>query len=174
MKVTGVIKDVDHDYVNDITEITFIVNESVDVLEHYEKYKGQKLNLEYKFHRNKRSVDANSYLWSLLQKMGDVLHKSKDNCYLDMLGEYGEFTHIIVKPQVVDKMKREWDCLRVLGEVEVNGIKGIQLQCYFGSSTYDSKQMSTLLNGVINECKDLGIETLSDDEVLRMKEQWGV
>lgn len=113
-------------------------------------------------------------MWVLLQKMAEVLHKGKDECYLDMLASYGVFTHLIVKPTVVDRMIEEWKLLRVMGDVEVNGMKGIQLQCYFGSSTYDSKQMATLLNGVVSECKDLEIETLPPEELLRMKQQWGV
>ena len=50
---------------------------------------------------------------------------------------------------------------------------GIQLQCYFGSSTYTSTEMATLIDGVISECKDMGIETATPAELARMMGEWG-
>lgn len=51
---------------------------------------------------------------------------------------------------------------------------GIQLQCYYGSHTYNTKEMSRLIDGVVTSCNELGIETLPPVELKRMKEQWGV
>lgn len=76
--------------------------------------------------------------------------------------------------EVVEKIKTEWRAVRELGEINVNGSSGIQLQCYFGSSTYDSKEMATLIDGVVREAKELGIETLPPDELLRMKQEWDI
>lgn len=60
--------------------------------------------------------------------------------------------------------------MRELGEVVINGQKAIQLQCYFGSHSYNSKEFSVLLNGVLDEAKELGIETLSEaDKDLLLK-----
>ena len=123
--------------------------------------------------KKKRSLDANGYLWVLLQKIAEALHTSKDEIYLEMLARYGVFTHIVVKPNVVERVKDEWRTVRELGEVTINGKTGIQLQCFFGSSTYDSKEFSVLLDGVISEAKELGIETLSETEADRMIKEWG-
>jgi hypothetical protein len=136
--------------------------------------KGKLLAVEVKQHRQKRSLDANAYLWVMLQKMSEVLQTSKDELYLLMLDRYGVFTHIIVKPNMVDMVKQEWRTVRELGEVTVNNKTGVQLQCFFGSSTYDTKQMSTLISGVVSECHDLGIETLPPDEIANMNSQWGM
>lgn len=136
--------------------------------------KGKLLAVEIKQHRQKRSLDSNAYLWMLLQKMAEVLHTSKDELYLLMLERYGVFTHIIVKPNVVEMVKREWRTVRELGEVTVNNKTGMQLQCFFGSSTYDTKQMSTLIEGVVSECHEIGIETLTPDEIANMNSQWGM
>jgi hypothetical protein len=134
----------------------------------------KKLSIEIKQHREKRSLDANAYMWVLLQKIADKLKTSKDELYLEVLGRYGVFTHIIVKPKVVDRVIEEWRTVRNLGEVTVNGTTGIQLQCYFGSSTYDTKEMSVLLDGVVGEAAELGIDVLPPDEIRIMKERWGV
>jgi len=129
--------------------------------------------LEIKPYRKKRSLDANAALWKMLSMMAEKLHTTKDELYIEMLDRYGVFTHIVVKPNVVERVKQEWRTVRVLGEVTINGKEGIQLQCYFGSSTYDSKEFSTLLDGVIEEAKELGIDFISTEDRNLMIEQWG-
>lgn len=135
--------------------------------------KGKLLAAEIKEHRQKRSLDANAYMWLMLSKMADVLHTSKDELYLIALERYGVFTHIIVNPAKVEQFKREWRACRELGEVTVNGKTGIQLQCFLGSSHYDTKQMSTLIDGIVSECEEMDIETLPPAELARIKEEWG-
>ncbi len=135
--------------------------------------KGKALAVEVKQYRQKRSLDANAYLWVLLQKIAEAVNSSKDEVYLQMLERYGVFTHIVVKPRMVDKVKHEWRTVRELGEVTVNGQTGIQLQCFFGSSTYDTKEMSVLIDGVVSECKEIGIETMTPQELEGLKQTWG-
>lgn len=133
---------------------------------------GKLLDTSIKIHREKRSLNANSYLWLILSEIAAILHTTKDELYLQVLERYGVFTHLIVKPNVVDRVKEEWRTVRELGEVIVNGQTGVQLQCFFGSSTYDTKEMSALIDGVVQEAKDLGLETLTPDELSRLKSEW--
>jgi len=135
--------------------------------------RGKELVADIKQYRRKRSLDSNSYMWILLSKMADVLKTSKDELYLQMLERYGVFTHVVVKPDVVQRVIQEWRTVRELGEVIINGTRGIQLQCFFGSHDYNSKEMSVLIEGVVSECKDLGIETVSTKELEVMKLAWG-
>lgn len=131
------------------------------------------LDLKVTRWRNKRSLDANAYFWKLAGLMAEALGTSKDEIYLMILERYGVYTHLIVKPKAVDRIKREWRTVIDLGEVTVNGQTGIQLQCFFGSSTYDSKEMSRLIDGTIHDAKTLGISTETPEEIARMKEEWG-
>lgn len=133
---------------------------------------GKTLEVEIKQFRQKRSLDANSYFWVLLSKMADVLKTTKDELYLQMLDRYGVFTFIVVKPSMVEKVKAQWRTIRELGEIYVNGKSGVQLMCFFGSSTYDTKEMSFLIDGVVQECKELGIETMTKSELELMKSEW--
>ena len=87
--------------------------------------KGKMLACDIKQHRQKRSLDANGMLWAILQQIAEVVDSTKDELYLLMLERYGVFTHIIVKPNVVEKVKQEWRTVRELGEVTVNGQTGI-------------------------------------------------
>lgn len=172
MECTGKLHSVNRDWKTGKIIISFELNEEpTEAINDISSC--EKLNIRAVKYRNKRSLDANAYMWVLLQKMADKLHRDKWGIYLEMLGRYGVFTHIIVKPHVVEKVKNEWRTVKELGEVCVNGTTGIQLQCYFGSSTYDTKEMSVLIDGVVSEARELGIETLPPEELERMKAQWG-
>ena len=173
MEFTGQVQNVSKDWQTGQFQITFSINEPSAINEINNIKDCQKLSIKAVKHRERRSLDANAYLWVLLQKMAEALHRDKWGLYLDKLGEYGVFTHIIVKPHMVEKVKEEWRTVKELGEVCVNGTTGIQLQCYFGSSTYNTKEMSVLIDGVVSEAKEMGIETLSPEELERMKTEWG-
>ena len=79
---------------------------------------------------------------------------------------------MIVKPEAVEKMKELYRTCVDLGEISVNGITGHQLQVYYGSSTFNTKEMSVFIDGIVSECKELGIETLTSEELERMKAAW--
>ena len=108
--------------------------------------------------RKKRSLDANGMLWACIGEIAATLNVDKWQIYLQMLKRYGKYTYIVVKENVVDAVKRQWRECEVIGEIDIHGSKGIQMLCYFGSSTYDSKEFSVLLNGVIAEMQDIGLQ----------------
>ena len=155
-------------------KLELAISNNKDILiDNYYKLKDKdNLAITIKEHREKRSLDANAYCWVLLQKLAEVLETDKDSLYEEMICKYGVFTHLIVKPSAVERIKEEWREVRELGEVTVNGKTGVQLQCYFGSSTYDTKEMSVLIDGIVRECQDLGIETLTPEEIADMKRKW--
>ena len=149
--------------------------EALKMLEEYNGIlsRGKTLDVTIKQYRKKRSLDANSMLWAILGKMAAALNTDKDELYLEVLARYGVFTHLIVKPEVVERVKREWRTVRELGEVTVNGKTGIQLQCFFGSSTYDQAEFSVLLDGVVSEAKEIGIDVITEEEKCLLLAEWG-
>lgn len=134
---------------------------------------GKPLQLELKIVRKQRSLDANAAFWFLLNEMAVKLRTNKDELYLEMLARYGVFTHIIAKPNAVERFKDEWRTVKDLGEVTVNGQTGRQLQCYFGSSGYDTLEFSRLLDGTVNDARDIGINLISDADRALMLAEWG-
>ncbi|MDF2543447.1 MAG: hypothetical protein K0S47_3165 [Herbinix sp.] len=175
MEFTGQIKGITNDFVTGELNIIFSANEKSLILPEYEKLKDcKKLRIKAVQYREKRSLDANAYLWVLLQKIAEVLRTDKWSVYLQMLKRYGQFTYIVVKQNAVDGVKKQWRECEEVGEINVNGTEAVQMLCYYGSSTYDTKEMSVLIDGVVSECKELGIETLSPDELGHLKALWGV
>lgn len=117
-----------------------------------------KLIVTIKEYRNRRSLSANAYMWELLSQIAQSIGSDKDAVYLEMLRRYGKFTYAVVRPVAAEELKRRWRTADELEEVSVNGKKGVQLRLYFGSSTYDTKEMCVLLDGIVSECRELGIE----------------
>ena len=172
MEFKGRLIDIARDWKTGRFRVTFEADE--DISKQVETVMDKLLTVTTKIFRNKRSRDANSYSWVLMQKIAEDQHTDKWSVYLEMLGRYGVFTHVIVRPGVVDRVMSEWRTVKNLGEVTVSGQTGIQLQCYFGSSTYDTKEMSVFIEGIVSECHEMGIETATPDELERMKREWGV
>jgi hypothetical protein len=132
---------------------------------------GIDLDIEVKKYRKKRSLDANAMLWACLGEIARETGRSAWDEYLSALKKYGKFTYIVVKPNVVDAMKAQWRECEVVGDIDVNGSKAVQMLCYFGSSTYDSKEFSVLLNGVVEDMKDLGLQPPPSREMRKALEK---
>ena len=133
---------------------------------------------EIRQQRPKRSLNANAYCWALIDKIAKVTNQPSDAVYETMLQRYSEaYTYLVVKPTAVEKVKATLKAGHIyayeVGSVEIRGKEGVQLQLYYGSSTFDSKQMARLIDGIVSEAKDLGIETATPAELARYKEEWG-
>ena len=123
-------------------------------------------DVEIKIHREKRSLNANSYCWKLCTEIASVINSDKDSVYLLMLKRYGISDLVPISNQVpIDDYIKYYD-------VESKTDKYTWYKIYKGSSKYDTKEMSVLLNGIVSECKEMGIPTKEDLEIERMVKEW--
>ena len=171
MECSGKLCEVSKDWMSRKFRLTFEIEEdissSIDKLTCCEK-----LDISAKKHREKRSLNANGLLWKCIGDIADALRTDKWQVYLTMLKRYGKFTYIVVKEKAVDAVKAQWRECEVIGEITVNGQKAVQMLCYFGSSTLDSKEFSALLDGVISEMKEMGLETPMQSDLKRVIEEY--
>lgn len=172
MEFTGKFKNVSKDFETEKFQVTFTVNEKAAIRELDNIKDCEKLNIKATKYRKKRSLDANGLLWLCLGRIAEALNTDKWSIYLLMLKRYGQFTYICVKQNVVEQVKAQWRECEVVGDIDINGQKAVQMLCYFGSSTYNSKEFSVLLNGVISEMKEMGLETPPSKEMIRALEEW--
>ena len=142
------------------------------LLSFLEKLRGFDISAELSKWVKKRSTDANALFWSCISSLSSELRMDKWEAYLLMLKRYGQFTYVCVAPKAVDAVRRQWRECEVIGDIEINGKQAIQLLCYYGSSTYCSKEFSCLIDGVISEMKELGLETPIPEDVKRSIEEW--
>lgn len=168
------------------TEICMIADKSfryqLYVIRDILKNAGDKLTLRFSKFRKKRSLDANNYFWKLCQLLAEEMSLSdktkvtKLDVYRKYIKEVGQFTYVAVENRAVESYIRHWESrgdgfiCEDLGESKVKGCR--KLITYFGSSTYNSREFSVLLNAIIEDCKEQGIETLPPDEVKRLVEAW--
>lgn len=130
-------------------------------------------------HRKVRSRSANAYFHCLCGKIADKVGMSKIRCKHELICRYGQQDFIdgeqvIIKTNLgVDKML-EQESLHVLpcGCKVENGAEVVFYKVYRKSRTYNSKEMSILIDGTIQEAKDLGIETLPPHELQRLIKKW--
>ena len=132
----------------------------------------EKLSIEIKKYRKKRSSDANGMFWACIGEIASVLRTDKWEIYLQMLKRYGKYTYICVKPAAVEAVKAQWRECEEIGKIDINGTEAVQMLCYFGSSTYDTKEFSVLLDGVISEMREIGLQPPPTEEMKRVLETW--
>ena len=172
MEFTGKFEAITIDWKTKERQVVFTVNEA-SALESLVELQGiEKLSIKAVKYREKRSLDANGLLWVCLGQIAEVLRTDKWDVYLQMLKRYGKYTYICVKPNVVDAVKAQWRECEVVGETTINGKEAVQMLCYFGSSTYNTKEFSVLLEGVISEMREMGLQTPASQEMKEALKQW--
>lgn len=141
------------------------------------KHKNKLYDLEVKEHRNKRSLDANAYAWVLIHKLAEAMKLTPEEVYIQQIPNVGNnYTVMCVRNADVDRLRKSWTSngigwpVRDLGPSNVRGCRN--LMAYHGSSTYDTAQMSRLIDLLVQDCKALDIETLSEEKLSLLKEGW--
>lgn len=141
------------------------------------KHQDRIYELTVKEYRRKRSLDANAYAWVLIHKLAKAMGLSPEEVYLQQIPNVGDnVTPLCVREKDVERVKRAWQNnglgwpVKDLGPSQVRGCRN--LMAYHGSSTYDTAQMSRLIDNLVQDCKALDIETLSEDKLALLKEEW--
>lgn len=120
-----------------------------------------------KEYKEKRSLDQNAYAWKLITEIGNVLRKSKEEVYLQMLKDYGQGEIVSILSSI--NPKGYFKYYEVVGTGIVNNKEFTHYKIFKGSSEFDSKEMSIFIDGVVQECKQLGISTMTPSEIAQLK-----
>lgn len=125
---------------------------------------------EIKEYHKKRSLNANNYAWELITQIGNVLRLDKEEVYLEMLKHYGQSQIVSVLADI--DVSKYFKYYSEAGESILNGKKFKHYKVYMGSSEMDTKQMSILIDGIVQEAKQLDIETMTPIQLSKLKEEW--
>ena len=137
---------------------------------------GKVYDVTVKEHKDRRSKDANAYCWTLLDKLAQVLNRPKTELYRGYIKEIGGNSDTVcVIDKAVKKLCAGWEMNGIGWQAEtmpskLEGCTNVIL--YYGSSTYDTAQMSRLINLIVEDCRALGIETLPPHKLEALKEAW--
>lgn len=124
-------------------------------------------NEEIEVKRKKRSKNANSYFWTLLQQLCEELHLDVIQEYKRRVKDLGIFRQWEIDTKNVPTFIQAWTEKGIAWFCEIVeelGDKTI-INSYYGSSSYNSKQMSTLIDNLVQDCISVGIQTLSSEEI---------
>lgn len=147
------------------------------MLRMFDELREKKLTIEIKEYKPKRSLDANAYCWVLIGRLAEKLRMPKADIYRMAIREVGGNSDTVcVQDKAVKTLCDGWERNGIGWQTDtmpskLEGCTNVIL--YYGSSTYDTAQMSRLINNIVEECKLQGIETKSKEELDSLLGQWG-
>jgi hypothetical protein len=149
-----------------------------DWRQEYVKLKDADVEVEIKKYREKRSLDANGLLWAMCREIGQALGIPDVEVYRKAVIDAGEYEHLPIKAAAVDTFARRWESkglgwfVQVVDDSKLPGYKLVK--AYYGSSTYDTREMSKLLDYIVDEAQQIGLTLrASEKEIEEAKRRWG-
>ena len=159
------------------TWVSFLVTEKQDILELLSDIKDKVYSCTVKEVRKERSLDANAYYWILNGKLSAKLQMPPIVIYREHIKDIGDnYVVLPLKDEAVDKFRQEWGrdklgwIVDLLGKSKHEGYTNVI--AYYGSSTYNSSQMSRLISLMVDDCKDNGIDTMTPGEIEKLNDMW--
>lgn len=178
MKITGRIVGASTDFKTGKPCLTLEINERSDFELLVDEMRDKdKLSIEVKPYRERRSLDANAYAWVLMDRLSEKLHKSKTEIYREYIKDIGGVSETVcVRNSAVERLCEGWAKNGIGWQTEtfeskISGCTNVVL--YYGSSTFTTAQMSALLDLIIQDCHEQGIVTDTPNEIASMKALWG-
>lgn len=137
----------------------------------------EKLSFKVGKFRKKRSLDANAYAWVLIGKIAEKTNVPTTDVYRAAIKEVGgNYAVVCVENEALNALRDGWSRNGLGWQTDtmpskLDGCTNVVL--YYGSSTYDTAQMSRLINIIVQDCAELGIETRSKEEIESLLSSWG-
>ena len=173
----GQLTDISIDYLSKKPKIQLLIN--TNEITYLEELKGLELDIELDKHREKRTLNANAYCWVLCDKIAKKLTEpdaviTKEDVYKDAILNIGTFQPMIVEEKTYDNLQRIWgkQGLGFLIQEVSRKNKCIRINCYYGSSTYNTREMSLLIELLVQQAKEQGIETKTQAEIDSLLRSW--
>lgn len=136
----------------------------------------EKCEISVKKWRGKRSNDANRYFWEMAGKLAEKTGIPVETIYREAVKNIGGNSDIVcVKAEACDALRKHWSSMGLgwVSDVFPSKIPGCNnVILYAGSSTYNTEQMSRLIDLIVEECKTQGIETRPPEEIEAMMKFW--
>ena len=143
----------------------------------YDELKDAPVEVSIKKACKHRTLEANRYAWELIDQIAKKTHIKKSEVYRNAIRDIGGVSdEMMIKTAAIQKFTKKWEKDGLGNQVEVvdteewTGWSSIRV--YFGSSTYDTAQMSTLIDSLIQDAESLGIPTITPKEEERMLGKW--
>ena len=176
-ELTGTIKDISINYITNKAEVTLSINEKNSLTSCYDElHQCEKLSFKIDKHRKKRSLNANAYAWKLITDLAENQGVPKEEVYRKQIKEVGVCRQAEIDEKAVDTLIHSWG-LHGLGwfseKLDYGEHEGfVLIDLYYGSSCYNTAQMSRLISNIVQDCEAVGIPTKTPDEIANMLSLW--
>lgn len=171
-ELTGFLSTINFSYQSGLPLLCFEMDDKQSALVAAESLLGKRLTIKVDKYREKRSLNANAYAWLLIGKIGNATRASKEEVYFKMLKDYGQSDLVSVLSHI--PVEHYFKYYEEAGESTLNGKLFKHYRVYKGSSEFDTREMSIFIDGIVSEAKNLGIETMTPNEIAKMKDLWKV
>lgn len=156
-------------------KISFITRDIRESDKLFDELREKPLEVKFTPLRAKRSLDANAYMWRLLDEISKIVRAPREELYRKAIRAVGVYDDVAVTGKAVPAFVNAWNSKGVgwftdIFDSKLEGCKRIRV--YYGSSSYDSRQMARLIDYVVEDAKQMGIDTLTPDEQKRMVAAW--
>lgn len=177
-ELTGKISNLSFSFIDGKPLLTFELYERRSALEMVENLKdAEKLSINISKFKKKRSLDANAYAWVLISKIAEKTNVATNEVYRSTIKEIGGNSDTVcIQDHAVNQLCAGWrrNGIGWVTDTMPSKLEGCtNVILYYGSSTYDSEQMSRLISILKQDCDALGIETKSPAELASLLESWG-
>lgn len=135
---------------------------------------GERLSITIKRWRKKRSLNANAYLWVLCEEIGKAVGMDKEDVYREAVRERGVSDVFRLIPGAVKRFTKAWkgNGIGWITEIVDFTENEVVVKAFYGTSTYDSKQMSSVIDWLVDEAERLDIDTATPEQKSLMLEEW--
>lgn len=133
-----------------------------------------KNTVEIKKYRKERSLNANSYMWVLIGKLSEKTDIPSEDIYRDYIRQAGIYRDVELPEQIANTFKVSWRAQGIGWFAEQVDFKGenVLMRFYYGSSRYNTKQLSRVIDLIVQDCESVGIETKTPEQIADMLSQW--
>ena len=183
--LTGKIESFTTDFISGKAIVSLSINEKHGAMQMYNEFhNAEKMSIKIDKYREKRSLDANAYMWVLCTKLADKLcdttkvKHTKEDIYkkaVRELGVYKDFRDL--SQSDANTLRHAWELLGtgwITEQVDyMPDGENVIVRCYYGSSQYNKKQMNRLISNIVQDCEAVGVPTKTPDEIANLISLWG-
>lgn len=162
-----------------VYHITFATREDAGKV--YDEYNGKEVEITVEIPRKKRSLNANSYMWELCGKIADKLSDegkihTKEDVYRETIRQVGLYRDVPMLNEGIDTLRKSWSMHGIGWFTDIvdylHGGIGQLVRLYYGSSEYNTKQISRVISNLIQDCDSLNIDHRTPEEINNMLSLW--
>lgn len=171
MKTEAKLENMHYDFARKGTKFEFFCYG--DITEGLQEFLGLETNVE--LYKDKRSLNANGYLWTLLGQLQEKLRIPKEELYRNYIYTCGAYDVYCMQDCAVDTFKKSWSSngLGWVTEEIKSKIPGCtNIMAYRGTSDYSKEEMAVILDQVVQDCIAQGIPVKREEELKGLLEKW--